>query len=73
VSRSLHDGTNPGQFGKRAMRPKITKPKLRLLDADEVTESVRRSAYDLEWDETLFEDATGDVQAPGNIPLAAQV
>jgi hypothetical protein len=63
VSRSLHDGTNPGMFGKRTMREKVNKVKFRLVPPDEVTESMVRYAFDYgdDWDPQLFKDSVTDV------------
>lgn len=69
VSRSIHYGTNPGQFGKRKLRAKVTKTKMQLLEPDEVTESIKRRAYDMDWDESLFKDQEADqvIGPPGEV------
>ena len=71
VSRSENIGLQ-GQYGKRSMRLKTSKIKARLLDADEVTESVRRAAYDLEWTDDLFENAVADVHLPAETARMAK-
>jgi hypothetical protein len=72
VSRSLHDGTNPGMFGKRVMREKVNKVKFRLVPPDEVTESMVRYAFDYgdDWDPELFKDRTDDVNIQPKTELA---
>ena len=70
VSRPKFD--NRGSRDGREMREKIGKVKFRLLDADEVMESVRRNAYDLDWVDNLFEDAITDVHLPAETAAMAK-
>jgi len=69
---SRPDFEHPGAR-RRIMREKVSKIKLRLLDSDEVGETVRRTAIDLPWADALFTEATQDViLSPEMQRLAAQ-
>jgi len=49
---------------ERVMRPKTSKIKFVLLDPEDVTQEIKRSAYDFNWAPALFKDATEDVIPP---------
>lgn len=70
VSRPLIDAEHPGGH-TRYMRPKVTKVKFVLLDPEDVTESVKRRAYDYgpDWHPSLFAEGPVEINLPRDVAV----